>query len=290
MKRILVFLGCLLALPSLAMAIDDPVNDRNCTGCTGFIEVEKGEEMQLDGTPDQSPSPSVDVNYTWSFWNITYSYTGEDCDIATIQANTGFENWTGSPLGGTVNTGVVQFLAPTTAGCYMAVLTLTYNDTYDDGGEVLTLGEQCIDYACFVFCVNETDCPSCYDIFCEYDCDEFPTLTSNCSDYYPDGLCYSGSMDSVTVKWYILNNYPTDITLETAYYESDTDPCWDLVNTTTSEPIWCDGNGGVTYPGTNVYYIVMGVYDINGNLIVECPVGSVKIVEEPAAAISGGVV
>ena len=290
MMRILVLLGCLLALPSLAMAVENPTLYGNCTGCTGFIDVEKGDEMELDGTSAPGVS-SVDVNYTWSFWNITYTISGDDCSLGTysVSATGVFKNLTGSNIPGTVDTAIVEFLAPTAAGCYMAVLTVEYNDTYDDAYEVLELDQSCIDYACFIFCVNETVCPSCYDIFCEYDCDTFPTATSNCSDYGTNGLCYSGSMNSVTVKWYILRDYTygsTDITVLDDYYNSTTSACWDLVNTTTSEMIWCDGNGGATYPGTDIYYIVMGVYDVNDVLFYECPVGSVKVVEEPTAGIT----
>lgn len=265
MKKLLAMLGlCLVALSGFALA--------NNLVCDGTIYPDPGEEVVLNGTWIPEDEDITDIWYGWTFSN------GTD-DNYNIYNESGLIE---QPL----DNAYLNFSAPLTPGCYKAYLTVYANKTYTTESLIeLALPAPCVNMTCYEICVNEYKCSNCSDIFCDYNCSDFPTdTTTYCPDWNDTegALCYLGEEGSSVVKWYIvtddvyndMGNDPYNLTDQTPDEE---DYCFD--------PDWCSYDQGV-------YKIIMSVWgdpeteEDGEELFFACLSGTVVQVESPEAEIS----
>lgn len=245
--------------------------------CDGSINVDPGEPVVLNGTfiPDDD---KVDVWYGWTFSNGT---------VTDYPIYNSTEDLIGQPL----DNAYLNFSAPNTPyNCYTAYLSVYTNKTYTTEDDLLlAMTAPCINMSCYSICVNEYNCSNCSDIFCDYNCSDFPTDTSTyCPDWNASGnkLCYKGEQGSTVVRWYIVTEDYYNSTMGYDPYHLAgliADKEGYCINETDYE--WCTRTQGV-------YKIIMAVWskpeNVEGDeeLFFACLSGTVVQVESPEAEIA----
>ncbi|HII07149.1 MAG TPA: hypothetical protein HA349_07525 [Methanotrichaceae archaeon] len=303
MKKFATLILCLVAL-SLT-GITAVALEFTCGVCTdnGVVKsVEPGELIEdLVGTATPTGdygSYTIGPIYLWELYKLS-GCGGSDCvpddcisdgtqdlDLVDTYAN---------------DNPIIKMYAPSTPGCYMLVLTVTYQ-LKDEGSTVL---KSCVDMTCYLICVADYTCITCSEIFCDEDCDDYWTeATTSCPGYDNvegyDGLCYpyTPSDSGINVVWYVIDantmfsgtNEELESYLTTATIMATIDnDCFD--------PDWCvvTGDPAVRTYESNTYQIIMAVWgpDEDGNpdtiddvIVNWCPIGTIVMVDDPEASIS----
>ena len=230
--------------------------------CGGPEDVNPGEPIRLNGTEiPPSTEPVTEVWYAWTFINSSSSSTYQIQNVSD-----------GLDITQPHDGAYLNFSAPADAGCYTALLTVMYNRTVEDANrEGGNLYEECISYACWQVCVNESSCPLCDDISCW---EVAPNCTAGCTPEAQDCpacMCFENYTSGLTV-WYNVTEYDTGSDVSGAQYQSDSNGCA------------CIDWQGDTFEN-ETYVITMYVYGPDGAESYNCS-GNVSIVETPTVEIT----
>jgi len=298
----------------VAVTFDCPVcNHYNSE--TGAIskQVVPDELVKLDGTLGTYTANLPDgyyvvPAYTW----LQYILPG--CGVGDCIPDSCSSDNPVNPGGSSINfvTGYdnddpsIWMYAPHNTGCYMVVLTadhLLYK-TVDGKDEIPGEGDDelivtCTKMACFLMCVQETECPVCSAIFCDQYCGQYLKYhATTCPSYDADTvgyLCYPVPEPAgINIVWYVVEAtaMPTgDATAIATYLGSATivekldarcfDP--DLCN---ESPKVTSGDGRYQDYGSSTYQIIMTIENSAYTIVDWCPVGTLVMVEDPVAAIA----
>lgn len=227
--------------------------------CKGPIYVQPGEWISLNGTvipPDTDPV--TDVWYTWTIENcsedsiVFYDVEGEGISQSIIRD------------------AYANFTAPLVPCCsYNVSLTAKFNRTVEFS-ETNKVTEECIDYDCYLICVNETECPLCNDTFCYEDA---PDGTEEC----PEEMCNENWTENTDTSWYItLYEDFVSTGVNATAYESDSECVdidwnnWENDTYVVTMKVTGEGEGG---PDTLIYMCNSTVSQ------VETPVADIRRIE-----------